>query len=404
VIWRLAWRGLQRNPRRTGVVIVAVAVGIGGCLLTIAINLGMAVQMVDTAISTELGHVQIHAAGFEAAPELARILPDNGEREARAVQQLAGVEAFSRRVRGQGLVSSPRASVGVRVLAVEPDRESRVSRLEQSLVEGEWLGSKRGRVVIGVDLARSLRVGLGSKIVLSVQDLAGDLTGRPYRVGGLFRTASREANHRTVLLPLDEAQSLFGIGDGISEIVLLADRRGSVESLRAELAHALGPRAEVRSWEELRPLLVYMVELFDQTAWVIYAGVFIAMAFGIANVLLMSVYERTREIGVMMAMGMKPRRVVLTVVAESLVVTLVGLALGLAVGATCVSLLSEGIPLGGFATGLDAFGIGNRIVPVLRWEDLLAPLVMAVVSAVLASAWPAARAAALRPSEALRHV
>ena len=100
---------------------------------------------------------------------------------------------------------------------------------------------------------------------------------------------------------------------------------------------------------------------------------------------------------------MEPRRIVLTVVAESLVVTLVGLALGLAAGAIAVSLLSEGIPLGGFATGLDAFGLGNRIVPVLRGQDLVAPLVMAVVSAVLASAWPAARAAAMRPSEALRH-
>jgi ABC-type lipoprotein release transport system permease subunit len=402
VIWRLAWRGLQRNPRRTGVVVVAVAVGISGCLLTVAINLGMAVQMVETAISTELGHVQIHAAGFEADPELARILPDNGARELEAVERLPGVRAWSRRVRSQGLVNSPRASVGVRVLAVEPDRESRISRLAGSLVEGEWLGAKRGRVVIGVDLARSLRVGVGSKIVLSVQDLTGDLTGRPYRVGGLFHTASREANRRTVLLPLDEAQALLGIGSGVSEIVLVADRRGAVEGLRAELVRALEPGSEVRSWQELRPLLVYVVEIFDQTAWVIYAGVFIAMAFGIANVLLMSVYERTREIGVMMAMGMKPRRVVGTVVAESLVVTSVGLLLGLGFGACCVVLLSDGIPLGGFATGLDAFGLGNRIVPVLRWGDLAAPLLMAVVAAVLASAWPAARAAALRPSEALR--
>jgi ABC-type lipoprotein release transport system permease subunit len=307
-------------------------------------------------------------------------------------------------VRSQGLLNSPRASIGVRVLAVDPERESRVSDLEHSLVAGEWFGPKQRRVVIGEDLSRRLRVHVGSKIVLTVQDLAGDLTGQAYRVAGLVRTSSREVNQGAVLLRLEEAQSLFGIGRGISEIVVLVDRRGRVEAIRAELADALGREVEVRSWMELRPLLVYMVELFDQMAWVIYAGVFVAMAFGIANVLLMSVYERTREIGVMMAMGMKPRRIVSIVIAESLVVTLVGLLIGLGIGSVCVMLLSGGIPLGTFATGLDAFGIGDRIVPVLRVSDLLAPLAMALVSAILASAWPALRAAALRPSEALRHV
>ena len=408
MIWRLAFRGLRRNPRRTAVVLTAVSVGIAGCALTIAINSGMAHQMVKTAIATELGHLQIHAPGFEAEPELRVLLPDGGVRAARAVEAEMGedgdVMAWAPRVHGQGLVNSPRASVGVRVVAVQPDAEARVSAYADSLVEGEWLGQRRGRAVIGVDLARRLKVDLGDKVVLSVQDLAGDLTGRAFRIGGIFRTSSLAVNQSTLLIRLEEAQQLFGLGNQISEIVVIADADSVVESLREQIGDVLGASAEVRSWQQLEPMLVYIVTVMDQMAWAIYAAVFIAMAFGIANVLLMSIYERTREIGVMMAVGMRPLRVVLTILAECLVVTGVGLAAGLGAGMLGVWLLRDGIDLSLYAQGLESLGVGSRIVPIIRVTDVLAPAVMAVVAAVLASAWPAIRAAGLRPGEALRRV
>ncbi len=404
MIWRLAFRGLFRNPRRTSVVLATVAIGIAGSSLAIALNSGMAVQMVKTAIATELGHLQIHAAGFEADPKLRLLLLDGGVRVTSAVEDAEGVQAWAPRIRGQGLMNSPRASVGVRVIAVEPRVEAQVSAYASSLVEGTWLGDSRGRAVMGVDLARRLRVGIGDKVVLTVQDLGGDLTGQALRVQGLFRTPSRVVNEATVLVRIDEAQQLFGLGRGVSEIVVIADRAQLVASLREALAAALGPAAEVRSWRELQPLLVYMIAVMDQVAWVIYAGVFIAMAFGIANVLLMSIYERTREIGMMMAMGMRPRRVVLSVMVESLVVTGAGLGSGLAAGLLGVWLLRDGLDLSLYAEGLASFGVGSVIVPVVRSNDLLAPAVMALVAAVLASSWPAIRAARLRPAEALRRV
>lgn len=404
MIWRLAFRGLFRNPRRTTVVLATVAIGIAGSSLAIALNSGMAVQMVKTAIATELGHLQIHAAGFEADPELRLLLLDGGVRVTSAVEDAEGVQAWAPRIRGQGLMNSPRASVGVRVIAVEPRVEAQVSAYASSLVEGTWLGDSRGRAVMGVDLARRLRVGIGDKVVLTVQDLGGDLTGQALRVQGLFRTPSRVVNEATVLVRIDEAQQLFGLGRSVSEIVVIADRAQLVASLREALTAALGPAVEVRSWRELQPLLVYMIAVMDQVAWVIYAGVFIAMAFGIANVLLMSIYERTREIGMMMAMGMRPSRVVLSVMVESLVVTGAGLGSGLAAGLLGVWLLRDGLDLSLYAEGLASFGVGSVIVPVVRSNDLLAPAVMALVASVLASSWPAIRAARLRPAEALRRV
>jgi ABC-type lipoprotein release transport system permease subunit len=402
--WRLAWRGLYRNRRRTFVVLAAVTVGIAGCSLAIATNSGMAVQMVKTAIATELGHVQIHAPGFDAEPQLRLLLEDGGAVAAQAVEGRAEVRAWALRVRGQGLMNSPRASVGIRVVAIQPDAEAQISSFASSMTDGEWFGSQSSRVVIGNGVARRLRADPGDKVVLSVQDLAGDLTGQAFRIGGVFRTSSKAVNDTTVLVRLDEAQRLFGLAGGVSELILVAEDFQAVDSLAEVLAVSLGETAEVRSWKQLQPLLVYMVDAMDQMAWVMYAGVFIAMGFGIANVLLMSISERTREIGVMMAMGMKPRRVVLSIVLESMIVTGLGLALGLALGFFCVWLLQGGIDLSLWADGLENLGVGAVIVPVIRLNDVVAPVVLASVAALLASTWPAVRAAGLRPGEALRRV
>jgi ABC-type lipoprotein release transport system permease subunit len=399
---RLAWRNVWRNPRRTGVVVCAVAVGIAGVLLSMSINYGMVVGLVDTAIATELGHLQIHGRGFDENPELRIRLHDGGRAGSAALARLEGVEAWARRVRGQGLVNSPRASAGVSVVGIEPEREAEISLIARSITRGSYLDGRR-RVLIGEALARRLEVDVGDKIVVSVQDLGGDLTGEALRVGGFFRSPSRELDRGTVFLHLGEAQALLGLGEAVSEIAVVAKGRSSIPAIRDALAQAL-PAAEVRTWGELRPLLVYMVDMFDEMAVYVYVAVFVAMAFGIANVLMMAVYERRREIGILMAIGMGRTRVVATIVTESALVTLLGLIIGFAVAVASLAALQDGIDFSLFAEGLTAYGFGTRIVPALRVEDFFVPTGVAIVTALLASAWPALRAVRFRPAEAVRQV
>jgi ABC-type lipoprotein release transport system permease subunit len=402
MILRMAWRNAWRNPRRTGILVVAVAVGIAGTLLTMALNYGMIFQMVETAIATELGHLQVHARGFDANPELAVRLSDGGRRELSKLEALDGVRAVARRVRGEGLLSSPRASAGVRVIGIEPEREARITRIADSITAGSYLDGVGRRALVGEELAERLEVGVGDKVVLSVQGLSGELTGEALRIGGLFVTPSRQLDASTVYLRLDDGQSLLGLGESVSEIVALADRRSRVPALRDHLAADLGDAAEVRSWEELQPVLVYLIEVFDQSAFIVYGAVFVAMAFGIANVLLMTVYERTREIGILRAIGLGRRQLVGAIVLESLLVTIVGLGLGFVAAIGGVAWLGDGLDLSYFAEGLGKYGVASRIVPVLRTGDFTAPVGVAVVTAVLASTWPAWRAVRLRPADAVR--
>jgi ABC-type lipoprotein release transport system permease subunit len=280
--------------------------------------------------------------------------------------------------------------------------ESRVTSLSNSLVEGVWLDADSSRVLIGERLAQRLQVGVGKKLVLSVQDLAGELTGRAFRVGGIVDMASNELNSGVVFVAIDQAQTLFGLGDAITEIVVVANSDDALTPLKRDLVAQLGADAEVQTWAEVQPLLEYMVQVADQNAYVMYGAVFVAMGFGIANVLFMCVYERAREIGVMMAMGMRRRRVVALVVAESCFLTLIGLALGIAAAVAAVWGFRDGIDFSAFAAGLQMLGAGSRVAPLLRASDLVVPIAVGSVAALLASAWPAWRAASARPADSLR--
>ncbi len=402
--WRIAWRNVGRNPRRTLIVGSAISVGLGATILAMAVNYGLMFEMVATAIRTELGHVQIHAAGFDAKPGIELRIPPGQGVGPELVGGLPEVIAWAPRVRHEGLVSSPRASVGVRLVAIDPEREAGVSVIDESLTAGRYLDGERRRVLLGERLAERLQVAVDDKVVLSVQDVSGDLTGEAYRVAGLFRTPSRELDEGALFLHIEEAQRLLGIGGDISEFVIVSGDDRALDGLAARLEERLGADLEVRTWGELRPVLVSMIEIMDQMGWIMYAAIFIAMAFGIANVLLMSLYERIREIGIVLSLGMPPARLVASLLAESLILTLVGVACGVALGFLGVWALSGGIDLSAWADGLEAYGMSPVIVPLVRTADVTQPLGIAVLTALLASLWPAVRAIRIRPAEAVRHV
>ena len=403
-IWRLAFRNVFRNPRRTAIVAAAIAVGVGGTLLTMALNLGLMVQMVDTAIGTDLGHVQVHGAGFDRDPGLDVRMGAAARVGRDVVGEASGVSAWAPRIRSEALVFSPRASAGVTLIAIDPAREAKVSSIAGSLTAGRYLGGEKRRVLLGEKLARRLGVGVGDKLVVSAQDTAGDMTGEAFRVGGVFRTSSTAVDEGVIYVSIPEASAMLGLDDEVSEFVLLASDRSVATPLRDALIAELGDGFEVRTWGEMQPLLVYMIEMFESMGWIIYAVVFVAMTFGIANVLLMSVHERIREIGIVMAIGMRPSRVVAMVLAEGAMLAAVGLACGLVATAGLLWVFRDGIDLSVWEAGLSAYGIGNRIVPVIRPGDLVAPVVTAILTAFAASLWPALRAARIAPADAVRRV
>lgn len=400
--WRMAWRNVGRNGRRSGIVLCAAAVGVCGGLLTMALSYGTALAMVETAIATELGHLQIHARGYTDDPGLAHRLPQDSGLDGLLGQDPA-IRAWAPRLRTEGLVYSSRASAGSRVVGVDPAREADLSLLESSVISGEYFGSKKRRALLGADLAERLRVETGDKIVLSIQDESGEMVSELFRIGGLFRTPLPELDQATVFVRLSELQPILGVEGEISETAIRADPKTDLAALAERVRAAAGAGTETHTWDELRPILVFLVAFFEAQAGAMYGAVFIAMLFGIANVLLMAVTERIPEFGILGALGMPPGRIVAMIVAESLMLSLLGLMIGIGLALAGIVLLGDGIDVSQW-TMARTYGVGFRIVPALRLADWTVPLVAAGGTALIASLAPVVRALRIRPAEALRHV
>ena len=410
VLVRIAWRNLWRGWRRSAIVVTAITIGLWGMLVLMAWTLGLMKQMTDTAVRTQLGHLAVHAEGYHASPDPDRSIPDSGRRIVEELSTRSGVHAAPR-LQGGGLIQSARRSSRAVLVGVVPTLERDVSSVADSLVAGSYLEVSAGRrnrpILIGAELAERLRVGLGDKVVVRVP---GDYGLGAFRVGGIYRTVSTAFDQVFLFVALEDAQRLLDVGDRITAVVAAVDDpdAGTVVQAwsRTRLREVLPEqRLEVLTWQEREPRLAAMLDLMSNVRWIFYAVVFVAMAFGIANVLLTAVYERIREFGVMRALGLQARRLIALVLLESLLLTVAGTLVGLGIGIPVVLWVGEvGLEISAFSDALRDYGIGVRMYPAVELADVAVPVTLAVVTAVISALWPALKAARLRPAEALRHV
>ena len=409
----MAWRNLLRGWRRSGVVLIAIGVGLAACLVLVAYTHGFMRQMAENAVSTRLAHLAVHAAGYQENPDPQRSLPDDGREIVAALERLPGAHASPRLV-GEGLLQSSRRSARAVLVGVDPVREARVSIIAKALIEGHMptptpIGVARRipGIAIGASMAELLRVGVGDKVVMHVP---GEEGLGAFRVSGIFRTASSEFDKSTGFVRLEEAQHLLALPGRVTEVAVALDDPTTLLEAQAKAASELARvnpalALEVLTWQEREPRMAAMLELMASTSWILYAAVFVAMAFGIANALLMMVYERIREFGMLRALGLQARSLLVLVVLESLLLTALGALLGLAIGVPIVLWFGHaGLDMTRFAAGMGEFGIGTRIYLELERSDVVLPLVVAVVTGLLAALWPAWKAVRLRPAEAIRHV
>jgi ABC-type lipoprotein release transport system permease subunit len=414
MLLRLAWRNLWRSWRRSAIVLAAVCVGLAACVLMVAWAIGMFEQVTENAIRLRLSHLAVLARGYSADPDPSRSLPDDARPLREVVAALPGVRASARLV-GEGLVQSPRSALRVALVGVEPKSEAAISSVPRSIAEGAWLPPQAARragrslpaLVIGRAMAEGLRVGVGDKVVIHV---AGEAGLGAFRVVGLYQAASAEFERSFAYVRLGDAQRLLALPGAVTEIAIDLDAPETSAAVQATLA-AEAARVwpavpvEVLRWQEREPRLATLSQMMQDTSWIMYAAVFIATAFGIANVLLMSIYERTREFGVLRALGLKGGSLLALVLLESLLLTLLGTALGLALALPVVLWLGAvGLDLAAFSEGLREMGVGSRVHFRLGARDLLRPVGIATITALVAAFWPALRALRLRPADALRQL
>jgi putative ABC transport system permease protein len=348
---KISWRNLWRNPR--GTLLTALALGLGLALLLISLGLldGGHEQTIADGVRFGPGHVVVQAKGYQDSNSDELLLSAQVVSDVKGFLQTGNIKTVVRgvspRLLATGLLSTSASSAGVRVVGVIPKDDRAVSLIPQRMVEGTWLTSddKSSGVVIGDELARKLELKIGSKAVLMTQALrpsgskavSGDgdeMQSALLRVTGIFRTGLQAIDANMIYLPLSAAQALLGVTDGrVTQVALLLAQEGDSPAVATALRKQLaGAPVEVLTWRESLPMLAQILGL-DHAFNYIMNGVILAMVgLGILNTILMRVLERRYEFGISKALGLMPRQLAVMVVGESLALTAISLALGLALG------------------------------------------------------------------------
>ena len=404
ILGRLAWRNLWRNHRRTIVMLAAISLGAWAMIFMTALMRGMVRDMIDDGISAMPGHVQVHNREFRDDPSVANLIPVS-DSSIVALFDGAGIEHWASRVRVPAVVTSERESRGVTLLGIDPAREKGLTFVSYEDVDGRFLADADDTgIVIGKKLAATLDTRLGKRVVLMTQDPGNDIADRGFRIVGLFTADMQAFEENYVFAGKTILQDMLRIGDSVSEIFVVGDDYRNVEPLYTKVFELIGESAEVIRWYDLDSYLGAMLDVMDGFVLIWIVVIFLALSFGLVNTLVMAVFERVREIGLMLALGMKPVNILGQIIIESLLLLALGLFIGSTLAWASVQPIKDGVDVSIVGEGMELWGMPSVLYPELLVSDIVLANVVVLVLGFLASLSPAWRAAHYEPIEAITKV
>ena len=395
MLLRLAWRNIWRNRRRTIISLLALALGVTAIIAIHSFRISANDELFAAVTRGLVGDVEIHARGYQDAPELDAVVPAPAVVETLLAAFVPGART-EQRVIGAGLASTTELATGVMVMGIEPSKPD--ARELVAIERGRALAERAAHeAVIGSGLASELGAAPGGELVLVGPAADGSLANERFTIVGIGDVGSVDANASAVFLHIADAQELFALGGGVHQIIV----RGSSDAARMR---ALVPALEVLPWTQILPDLKSSIDAKARNSRLVDLIVFLIVALGVLNTMTMATFERTRELGVLAALGTRRRRILGMILLEALLLGVLGFALGLG-GALAIL---EGV--GTFSLG----GLGNTDIGGVRLPEAIPVTVQAapVISAAIIAAvtmlagglLPAIRASRQKPVDAMRHV
>ena len=397
VLAQLGWRNLWRHRRRNVMLLSAIVLAVAFVLLANSLLRGWQAQMLDTVVANLTGHVKVLAPGYRDDPSIQR----GFEIPAEYQPVVPGMEGWTSRVRVPGVILSERDTRGVMLVGVDPAQELAISFLADVTVEGEYLQSPADRrVLIGAALAEQLETRVGRRIVLMTQGSDGRNREAGYRIAGIYRASSAGLEKAFAFTGREVLQDLLD-SRAVTELSVRLQENGQRTVARESLQRQFGEQ-EASTWDELEPMAASMYRFADTAMLIWFSVMMTALAFGLVNTLVTAVMERTRELGMLRAIGMQPGVLLLQVVMESLMIVSLGVVLGIGLGMLAVQALSGGIDLSQWTAGIESYYMGSVLVPVLLPYDIVRVLALSLLFGLVASAFPAWRAVRVEPLDAMR--
>lgn len=403
---RLAWRNIWRHTRRTVIIVLAMSITLALMMWYDGLVNGWTDAIYGNAVKVLGGNIQVHAEGYRAEAKSNPLFPlADPQAVIRAAESNPLTIVAAQRIKTGGLVTSREGAFSVGIIGVEPEKEVTVNIIGQNVKEGRNLTSADlDSVLIGKGLADAMGVKVGDRIAMVGSSQHDQMRQRTMTIVGIYDLGLADMEKQDVYISLGEAQALYNV-NGSTEVAIFLNKLGQEGSVIDAMKPAL-PGYEIESFQANYPELASTINT-KSGVMNVFSVIIIAIAgVGILNLLLMAVYERTREIGVMGAMGLKPNQISLLFVLEGVMIGIVGAAAGVVLGLALNGYLMQvGIDFGNMSGAASYMAlVQSRVYPTWGIEMLPLRVSMIVLISALAALIPAAEAGRREPAEALHFV
>ncbi len=405
----IAWRNLWRNKLRSSVIFVSIAVGIMGAVFSGGFMAGMADQRENAAIANEVSNIQIHNPEFLLNEEAKYMVPA-AQQKIKEIEKISQVKGVSLRLKATGMAASANAGAGITIRGVNIGQELKVSDIKDHILKGNYLAkNEKFPVILGQKLSHKLDLGLGDKLIITLSDSSGTITSGAFNIVGIYKTSNTQFDESNVFVKKSDLAKLAGypVTAGNEIAIRLKSNLETpmvVDKLNKMMAGEVqSKKIIIQSWDQIQPLLKSMVEMMDYFSFLFLVVIMAALAFAIINTMLMAVMERTREIGMLMVLGMNKRKIFIMILFETIFLSIIGAIIGLGLSILIVHYYATyGFDLTSSAAGLNSFGYSTRIFFRVSNQFYLISLILVVIIAIISGISPALKALKLQPATAIR--
>jgi putative ABC transport system permease protein len=399
---KIASRNIWRSKKRSFIIITAVIIGLWAGIFMMAFYNGMIEQRINTAITGELSHIKLHHPEFRKEHEIKYHLPQ-GRKMLELISKDSSVQAAAGRVIIKGMIASAYGSSGITINGILPDEELPVTNLNKKSVKGNYFSSeKTNEIIISDKTRKKLKLKLNKKTILTFQDKEGNLASSAFRIISIYKTVNGPYDETNVFVNINDIDSISGIKNELNEIAVLLKSSTLLEQSQNSLKQRF-PATEIKNWKEISPELGLTVSVGEQMVYVFMGIILLALAFGIVNTMMMAILERTREIGMLLALGMNKLKIFLMILFETFFLILAGCPIGILLALATISITQKtGIDFGRFSAAYSSFGYDSIIYPSLTLKQFGTMILLVVITTLFSALFPARRALKLQPAESLK--
>ena len=402
MLTKIASRNIWRSKKRSLTIITAVSVGLWAGIFMMAFYNGMIEQRINSAIADELSHIQLHHPEFRKEYDIKYYLPE-GRKTLKIIGKDSQIKASAGRIIIKGMIASASGSSGTTINGVMPAEEQALTNLSGKIIKGNYFNpNETNEIILSEKIRKRLKLDLNKKTILTFQDKEGNLASAAFRITAIYKTVNAPYDDSNVFVKITDIDSLAGIPNAINEIAVLLQSNQLLNESQKNLKLKF-PKTEIKNWMEISPELGLTISVGDQMVFIFMGIILLALAFGIVNTMMMAVLERTREIGMLLALGMNKFKIFIMIVLETLFLILAGCPIGILLAFATIAFTQQtGIDLGQFSQAYSSFGYSSIIYPCLTARQFGIVMLLVLITALCSALFPARRALKLNPAESLK--